>query len=254
MTSPQFVPAGSRPRPVPLPVARPVVPLLTGARVLLLQPALADGEIACVLTTAGARVARADPSILDVVVVRDDATDVVVLDAADGRADPVTLVRLLRSAGVQVPALVLLRREQVELELPALAAGADDVAAACGKAELLVARVRKLAIRRTRDGTRIAVGALTIDVGTGRMLVHGAPLALAAQPYKLLLYLARHRDRPVSHAEVLHEVWGSGETRANTVDVAIGRLNRRLASAGAGLVVRRVRARGWMLVEEDVRT
>ena len=223
---------------------------LDGVRVLLLQAARGEGRVARLLVESGARLARADVAVLEHVTVRDDATDLVVVDGSEPAIDGVAAIAALRAAGVSVALLLLLRREEIAREVQALAAGADDVLTCGAHPSLLVARVRRLALRGRRERrpepAAVTIGHLVIDVAAGVALANGQPLALSALLLRLLAYLGERQGRVVERVELLRALWPAG-ARPNTVDVAMGRLERRLHGSSSGTTIRRVHGRGWVI-------
>jgi two-component system KDP operon response regulator KdpE len=100
--------------------------------------------------------------------------------------------------------------EQQKIE--ALDAGADDYVTKPVGMEELLARVRRNLARTlaTEDSSKrtIAIGDFTIDADAFRVTVKNSEVRLTPKEFELLLYLARHAGRVVTHRNLLFAIWG----------------------------------------------
>ena len=98
----------------------------------------------------------------------------------------------------------------------ALEMGADDyVVKPFGMPELL-ARIRAVLRRQAAVGGGepvIAAGDLRLDLGARSVTLSGSPVALTPTEYELLRMLAINAGRPVTHRQLLREVWGAYAVR-----------------------------------------
>lgn len=77
--------------------------------------------------------------------------------------------------------------------------------------------------------------------------------ALTRREMDIVIYLFRHRERIVSKAELLTEVWHykDPEVETRTVDIHILKLRKKIASLGDGRVlIQTVRGQGYRLEPE----
>ena len=80
---------------------------------------------------------------------------------------------------------------------------------------------------------------------------NGQPVALSPREYDLLVALAGHPESVVPKDDLLRMVWGEEQfVTRNVVEVYIGYLRRKLASAGAGHLVQTVRGQGYRVSDE----
>ena len=127
----------------------------------------------------------------------------------------VELCREIRAIAT-TPIIVLSVREQEGAKVSALDAGADDYVTKPFNIQELKARVR--AQLRRQDATKPAlsdsvhVGDFTIDVDQHRVNVRGTDIHLTPKQFELLLYMAHHPDRVLSHRDLLNAVWGANAT------------------------------------------
>jgi DNA-binding response OmpR family regulator len=92
----------------------------------------------------------------------------------------------------------------------------------------------------------IEIGDLVIDGDAGVVHRAGRPVDLTATELRLLLFLARRRDRVVGKAQLLAAVWGYDDYAANLVEVHISALRRKLEEHGPRQL-HTVRGRGYVL-------
>ena len=138
------------------------------------------------------------------------APALVILDLGLPDMDGKDVIARLRGWS-QVPIIILSARDRETEKIAALDLGADDyVEKPFGIGEL-TARMRTALRHRVReDGglTAISVDGLAID--TVRRIVErdGVAVKLTPKEYDLLLLLARHAGRVVTHRTLLTSVWG----------------------------------------------
>jgi two-component system KDP operon response regulator KdpE len=108
------------------------------------------------------------------------------------------------------PILVLSARENAKEKATLLDAGADDFLTKPFEAVELRARAQAL-LRRSRgqsaDGQRIAAGDLVIDLTKRAVLLRGERVRLTPIEWDLLVALATHADRTMTHPQLFNLVW-----------------------------------------------
>jgi two-component system KDP operon response regulator KdpE len=117
------------------------------------------------------------------------------------------------------PILVLSARSRENDKVAALDLGADDyLTKPFGIGELL-ARLR-VAERHRRERSdagaepRIEIGGLVIDVAAHQVLREGVEIHLTPIEYRLLVALAQHRGKVMTHRQLLREVWGASHVES----------------------------------------
>src|SRR3978361_236123 len=159
--------------------------------------------------------------------------DAVLIDARFNLAGARAFTKVLATAEVSLPVLVVLK----EGGLVALSAdwAVDDVLLdTAGPAEV-DARLRLALARRSsaldREPGVVKVGELTSEEATYTAKLHSKVLDLTYKEFELLKFLAQHPGRVFTRSHLLQEVWGYdyfGGTR--TVDVHVRRLRAKLGS------------------------
>jgi DNA-binding response OmpR family regulator len=171
--------------------------------------------------------------------------DAVVLDLGLARLDGISVLGRWREAGRRMPVLVLTARARWAEKAAAFAAGADDYVTKPFEMDEVVARLRAL-IRRSAGhaSPEIVCGPLRLDTLGGRVSLDGMPVALTAQEFRILSYLAHHQGRVVGRAELVEHVYDrDADPESNVLDVLVARIRRKL---GAGMI-QTLRGQGWLM-------
>jgi two-component system, OmpR family, KDP operon response regulator KdpE len=157
--------------------------------------------------------------------------DVLIIDLGLPDHDGIQLIKSIRTWS-PVPILVLSARTAEEQRLAAFDAGADDYILKPYSASELLARVRA-ALRRHARGESptgiVELGGVTIDLS--RRTVRrddGRELRLTPLEHRILETLARDRDRVVTQAKIMKEVWGPKLVNSRVLRVFIAGLRKKL--------------------------
>ncbi|MBK6768563.1 MAG: response regulator transcription factor [Ardenticatenales bacterium] len=193
------------------------------------EPTLRD-TLAATLSSHGYRVATSDHADLLVDQVNDGRPDLVVLDVMLPGIDGMSACRALRTAGSDIPVLMLTARSGDLDKIVGLESGADDYVTKPFSTGELVARVRAL-LRRAPAlrQTVLESGDLRIDLIGRRVSRGGAEIQLTHKEFNLLAELVRNRGAVMSRDLLLEKVWGYdyfGDSR--TVDVHIRWLRQKI--------------------------
>jgi two-component system, OmpR family, KDP operon response regulator KdpE len=162
------------------------------------------------LTGSGYEVRTANDGHGGLRAAREWQPDLVVTDISMPNMDGVELCRQLRAES-SLPIIVLSVKGEEKTKVEALDAGADDyVTKPVGMDELLARVRRNLARTRTTDSSQrtIAMGDFTIDADVFRVTLKGSEVRLTPKEFELLLFLARHAGRVVTHRTLLLAIWG----------------------------------------------
>jgi two-component system response regulator RegX3 len=160
-----------------------------------------------------------------------EAYELVLLDLMLPKLDGMEVCRRLRAARPGMPILMLTARGSEDDKVRGLIEGADDYVTKPFSARELLARVRALGRRAppTESLDEVREGDRVIDLAR-MVVVHGSDrVALTPREVGIVRWLYRHRERVVSRAELLEQVWGQrGDTQTRAVDMAIAVLRRKL--------------------------
>lgn len=165
------------------------------------------------------------------------APALVILDLGLPDMDGKEVVTRLRGWS-QVPIIILSARDQETEKIAALDLGADDYVEKPFAIGELTARIRT-ALRRAikADGgfDRVTVDGLTLDTVHRTVTRDGNEVKLTPKEYDLLVMLARHAGRVVTHKALLTSVWGPAHGEdVQYLRVLIGHLRAKVERDPAG--------------------
>jgi two-component system KDP operon response regulator KdpE len=138
--------------------------------------------------------------------------DLVLLDLGLPDVDGQEVLRRLRE-WLAAPIIVLSMRDQDKQKIMALNNGADDYLTKPFSTGELLARIqvafRHAAARQGKPASPVfSSGDLQIDFAARRVLVRGAEVRLTRLEHKLLMTMAKHAGKVLTHQFLLGEVWG----------------------------------------------
>jgi len=177
--------------------------------------------------------------------------DAVVMDVMMPRLDGLEATRALRTAGHDVPILVLTARDAVGDRVEGLDAGADDYLTKPFALAELLARLRAL-LRRTvqpEDADEVLGFAdLSMDLATREVRRGERQIELTRTEFTLLEMFLRRPRRVLERSFILEEVWGYDfPTTANSLEVYVGYLRRKTEAEGEPRLIHTVRGVGYVL-------
>ena len=175
------------------------------------------------------RVANDGETALEIM--KDWTPDLVITDLALPNMDGLELCRRLRPS-MHIPIIVLSVRGEERTKVQALDAGADDYVTKPFGIEELLARVRAN-LRRNTSGEEmpqaIDIGDFQIDLPAHRVSVAGRQVHLTPKEFDMLVYLARHAGKVVTHRALLSAIWGGQSTeQVEYLRVFVGQLRKKL--------------------------
>jgi len=175
----------------------------------------------------------AHDGVLGMLRIRQRVPKLVILDVMLPGRDGYDVLRSLRDEGIQVPVVLLTARKDEADKLRGFGLGADDYITKPVSILELIARIRAVLRRAHGDHdeapTQIRFGDIEIHPPTRTVRRSGAVIELRPKEYDLLLALLRHRDRIVSRAELLRDVWGyQADTISRTVDTHVAGLRHKI--------------------------
>jgi two-component system response regulator MprA len=181
--------------------------------------------------------------------------DVVIMDVMMPRLDGLEATRALRTAGNDLPILVLTARDAVGDRVEGLDAGADDYLTKPFALQELLARLRAL-LRRAAprdEGAEdevLAFSDLSMDIATREVRRGNRPIELTRTEFTLLEMFLRRPRRVLERSFILEEVWGYDfPTTANSLEVYVGYLRRKTEAEEEPRLIHTVRGVGYVLKE-----
>ena len=175
--------------------------------------------------------------------------DIMVLDLGLPDEDGLKLLQQQRSAGLEIPVLLLTARDSVTNRVDGLQAGADDYLLKPFDLRELAARLQTL-LRRVagRSVNLIEHGRLTYNPSSRETLLGGQSVDLSRREQALLQALLHNRGRVLSSEQLKDSVYGfNDELESNALNVHIHHLRRKLGNG----IVETVRGLGYRLGPAD---
>jgi two-component system response regulator MprA len=175
--------------------------------------------------------------------------DVIVLDVSMPIVDGLTVCKVLRAEGSDVPILMLTARTETRDRVAGLDAGADDYLPKPFELDELLARLRAL-LRRARpedsDAEVLRLADLRIDPAARRAWRGDRELELSKTEFDLLELLVRNQGVVLDHSTIYDRIWhyDFGPDSKNLA-VYIGYLRRKTEAEGEPRLIQTVRGVGY---------
>jgi two-component system response regulator MprA len=185
------------------------------------------------------------------------APDALVIDVMMPRLDGIETTRALRTAGSDLPILVLTARDSVGDRVEGLDAGADDYLTKPFALEELLARLRALLRRISApvdenglESEVLSFSDLRLNPATREVLRGERGIELTRTEFTLLEMFLRRPRRVLDRSFILEEVWGYDfPTTANSLEVYVGYLRRKTEAGEEPRLLHTVRGVGYVLKE-----
>lgn len=217
------------------------------------EPVLADAIVEALRIEAYAvDLAAAGAAAEELMAVND--YDLVVLDWTIPPPTGIELLESWRQEGCSIPILMLTGRDAVEDRVDGLDRGADDYLTKPFSLVELLARVRSLLRRRTKDlQADLVADDLRMERSARRVWVGDREIGLSPKEFAVLEYLLTRCDEVVSRIDLTEHAWDDAfDAMSNVVDVVVHRLRKKIDGdrpdrllhtvTGAGYVLRSRRA------------
>lgn len=160
--------------------------------------------------------------------------DLIVTDLSMPKMNGIELCRAVRERS-QVPIIVLSVREEEKSKIDALDAGADDYVTKPFSVNELLARVRanlrRVAVAKEESAEPLESGDFYISPQARLVRVRGKEIHLTPKEFELLVFMARHPNKVLTHRVLLNAVWG-GESvqQPEYLRVFINQLRKKIES------------------------
>lgn len=160
------------------------------------------------------------------------APDLVITDLRMPHMDGLALCRAIRAES-RIPIIVLSVKGEEAIKVESLDAGADDYITKPFNVNELLARVRA-ALRRATiplqpETSVIEIGDFRIDIPMRKVEVKQREVRLTPKEFDLLVYLARHPGKVITHHALLTAVWGPNSAQQpEYLRVFVGHLRKKL--------------------------
>jgi two-component system response regulator MprA len=179
--------------------------------------------------------------------------DAIVLDIMLPGMDGLHVAKRLRASGVQVPILMLTARDSASDIVLGLDTGADDYLTKPFSFEVLAARLRVIARRKSgKSESLLQVADLALNTETHEVHRGKKSVVLTRTEFVLLEHLMRRAGRVVSRDDLTEAIWGiDRDVESNALDVFIFQLRTKIEAGGSGRLIQTVRGFGYTVRENE---
>jgi two-component system, OmpR family, response regulator len=156
---------------------------------------------------------------------------VMVIDRMLPMMDGLAIIRRLREAQINTPALIISALGEVDDRVRGLRAGGDDYLVKPFAFTELLARIEALARRSATivKETVLRVGDLELDLVSRTANRAGRYIKLLPREFQVLEYLVRNEGNVVPRTMLLEKVWDLHfDPSTNIIDVYVGRVRRKV--------------------------
>ena len=175
--------------------------------------------------------------------------DAVILDIMMPKLDGLSVLRILRERGSQIPVLLLTAKSEVEDKVTGLDSGANDYLTKPFATAELLARIR--AMTRTQSAqtdSRVSFGNITLDQTTYELSSPSGSFRLANKEYQMMELLLRNPRQLIPSERFLEKIWGyDSDVELNVVWVYISYLRKKLTALQADIQIKATRNAGYSL-------
>jgi two-component system OmpR family response regulator len=179
---------------------------------------------------------------------RSSAYAVITIDRMLPGLDGLAIIRQLRDAGIDTPALIVSALGEIDDRVRGLRGGGDDYLVKPFAFAELLARVEALARRSATvmKETVLRVGDLELDLVSRTANRAGEEIELLPREFQVLEYLVRNQGQIVPRAMLLQHVWNLNfDPSTNIIDVYVGRVRRKVDSQHAYPLIHTIRGVGF---------
>ncbi len=216
-----------------------------------------DNETLCqlictVLGKQGYKAVAAEDGQSALDVIEAEHIDLVISDIMMPNVDGFELIGRLRSAGYNMPVLMITAKDSFQDKKRGFLVGTDDYMVKPIDINEMVLRVGAL-LRRAQivNERRLTLGEVTLDYDSVTVWRSGESVLLPQKEFYLLYKLIAYPNKIFTRQQLMDEIWGlDSETDARTVDVHINRLRERFRDVPEFEIVT-VRGLGYKAVKQS---
>lgn len=175
--------------------------------------------------------------------------DAVILDIMMPKLDGLSVLRMLRERGSQIPVLLLTAKSEVEDKVTGLDSGANDYLTKPFATAELLARIRAMTrTQSTQTDSRMSFCNITLDQTIYELSSPSGSFRLANKEYQMMELLLRNPRQLIPSERFLEKIWGyDSDVELNVVWVYISYLRKKLTALQADIQIKATRNAGYSL-------
>jgi len=178
--------------------------------------------------------------------------DLILMDVMLPKMDGLTVIKAMREKSIATPVLCLTAKDSVDDIVAGLNIGSDDYLTKPFAFAELIARVRALLRRGTKDrGAEIKYADLRLDPVAHKVWRGEREIDLTAKEYGLLEYFMRNPNQILTRTMIAEHVWDyTFDSFTNIIDVYVNYLRKKVDKDYEKKLIHTVRGMGYILKEE----
>lgn len=176
--------------------------------------------------------------------------DAIVLDIGLPDGSGLDVLRRWRHSGFSEPVVILSARGQVDDRITGLNLGADDYLPKPFSFDELLARLRSLLRRESKQKrTRYEHAGVSMDLLSRKVAAAGQPVELTGREFALLELFLANPGRVLTRTQIAERIWETSfDSETNLIDVYVKKLRTKLPNGPDGApLIRTVRGTGYVL-------
>ncbi len=176
--------------------------------------------------------------------------DVIVLDVMMPEMDGITVLKNIRTNGIESKVIILTAKSEIDDRVAGLDAGADDYLTKPFATKELLARVRAMTRRKGEISPNIlTMDNLYLNMDTYEMGTENGTVKLVNKEYQMMEILLSNPKTVVSTSHFMEKIWGfESNVEQNIVWVNVSYLRRKLLKLGANVEIKSSRNVGYALM------
>ena len=178
--------------------------------------------------------------------------DCILLDIMLPNGSGLAILQALKDAQKKQPVLILSAKDSVEDKVLGLEIGADDYLAKPFHLAELMARIKSIIRRNSRDGNqKVLYKNVTLDPDDRQVWIEQTPLILNRKEYDILYYFLIRPNKLIEKTTLAESVWGNYMDQADNLDFIysqIKNIRKKLKEANADLDIQAVYGIGYKLI------
>jgi len=178
--------------------------------------------------------------------------DGVILDIMMPKIDGISVLKIIRSKGINVPVLILTAKSEVDDKVLGLDCGANDYLTKPFSMKELLARIRAMTrIKTEAVDSLLKFGNVTLNRVTFELSTAYGSYRLANKEFQIMEMFMSNPKNLISTERILEKIWGyDTETEVSVVWVYISYIRKKLASINSNIYIKATRNLGYSLEEK----
>lgn len=178
--------------------------------------------------------------------------DGVILDIMMPKIDGISVLKIIRGKGINVPVLILTAKSEVDDKVLGLDCGANDYLTKPFSIKELLARIRAMTrIKTEAVDSLLKFGNVTLNRVTFELSTAYGSYRLANKEFQIMEMFMSNPKNLISTERILEKIWGyDTETEVSVVWVYISYIRKKLLSINSNIYIKATRNLGYSLEEK----